>query len=1065
MKARWRRAAAVLAVSAMLASGLPGFAHASGTDIALGLVLGYPKAYISGGVQVIDPESEKAAPQKKDGVVIGPVKFIAQQLGAEVTWDEAENAVRVTGNGTELIYREGSASARINGADTELALAVTTVDGRAMVPLQSLAEALGYKIFWNKRGAVLIGGQNLNPRNESAYVEEMTRQISGEMYWEYNGVTDFVPVKTLQDAVKFPAVTEKMVADAIAAKNQQDVHPRLIATKDDINRIKRLVAEGDVFMTAAYDKLMKEAAKSWSYETPVYGLDDAGLRVAAMHSMGTQVLPILGLAYQLTGDKKYATEAWRYYEAFAGFTDWGAPRHFLDVGVGGTYMAIGYDLMYDAFSKDQRAVIEDAFKTFAVDPGWAGMNKPEFWTDSNANWNPICQTGIRLCCYMLYDKDPEYYGQIITTALNRQTHYYRAFEPDGQSAEGIGYFNYGFSFTELGNQADLNVLGTDFGLMDTDGIRNAGWFPYRISGTAAGVSIGDEELHYAPNTSRIWLASRFQDAGLAKLVYSDKIKSGSYEWRDLLFYDPELYQKAMSGTATMPQLDNYVRDIELVSFRNGWGTKDRFISIHAGDNQAPHGHVDAGQVDIQANGICWVMGSLGKEDYQMPGVFDVTRPGYEDPITAPAAPGRYHLYKLRTEGKSAVVINAEGTPDIRPEQDEYGVAKVDKIVSKPQGGYCIVDLYGTYHRDAESYRRGIRFSENRRAFTIQDEIVTKKNTAKVHWSVNTPARINISGDGKTAVLDKDGEKMFAQIKAPANAKFSERAADYLEGEEFPLSRNTPHAASKLAIDLQDVAEVTISVDFIPLDGGIDAPEVTPPAVTPMAEWNIPDGPLIKEEKPALDDIKINGTSLADFQSDFYNYTYMTDLPADSAAMPEIVAVTDLPHEIKLDGNTATIVVSDKNNAAKQAAYVIHVLKQGLPEKASPLEPVSAEASDTPEPQHTAAMTIDGSEEEESRWSAPGDQWIQYDLGTEKTLTNVRLMTYLHEKRGTILDVETSRDGVTWQKVYSGKTEVSAEPWQMVNLTESQGRYLRLCCHGTTDGGSWNSIIETKIYGY
>ena len=66
-------------------------------------------------------------------------------------------------------------------------------------------------------------------------------------------------------------------------------------------------------------------------------------------------------------------------------------------------MAIGYDLMYDAFSMVQRAVIEDALNTFAVDPGWAGMNKPEFWTDSNANWNPICQPGIRLCCYMLYD--------------------------------------------------------------------------------------------------------------------------------------------------------------------------------------------------------------------------------------------------------------------------------------------------------------------------------------------------------------------------------------------------------------------------------------------------------------------------------------------------------------------------------------------------------------------------------------------------------------------------------------------------------------------------------------
>ena len=71
-------------------------------------------------------------------------------------------------------------------------------------------------------------------------------------------------------------------------KNQQDVIPPADCRKDDINRIKDWWRRDDVFMTAAYDKLMKEAAKSWSYETPVYGLDDAGaLRVAAMHSKGT----------------------------------------------------------------------------------------------------------------------------------------------------------------------------------------------------------------------------------------------------------------------------------------------------------------------------------------------------------------------------------------------------------------------------------------------------------------------------------------------------------------------------------------------------------------------------------------------------------------------------------------------------------------------------------------------------------------------------------------------------------------------------------------------------------
>ena len=1066
MKRQWKRIVSLLAALTLLLSCGTGIVFAASEDIIIGMVMGYQRAYVNGSLTMIDADSEDVVAEKRDDIVTGPVKFVAETLGATVGYDEATGDITVTKDSVSLSYHEGGNVARINGEDVALGTEVVTVDGRAIVPLQSMVEALGYKIFWNKKGTVVIGTQNLNPNNEEEFIADMVTDISGEIYWDYDYARDFVATSELQNSLTFTTVTEEMVAEAIEETVDLTEHPRLVVTKDGINRIKELVAAGDEFMVAAYDTVIAEAEKSVTYETPVYALDNAGLRVEAMHSMGTQVLPYLGFAYQLTGNKKYVTEAWRFFEAFAGFQDWGAPRHFLDVGVGGTYMAIGYDLMYDAFTADQRATIEDAFKRLAIDPGWADMSDAVWWSTSNANWNPICQTGMRLVAYMMYEKDPELYQQIIALALNRQTLYYRAFEPDGQSAEGIGYFNYGFSFTEIGNESDLNMMGTDFGLMDTDGIKNAGWFPYRTSGTVAGISLGDDDLHYEPNTSRMWFPRRYQDVGLAKLVYEDKIESDSYEWRDLLFYDPELYEQAQSGMVSMPQLDNYIRDLELTSFRSGWGTKDKFISIHTAPNNAAHSHLDAGQVDIQANGVTWVMGSLGKESYENPAVFEDTTPAYMDALTEQTVPGRCHIYKVRAESKSAVVINADGVPDIRPDQDEDGAAPtLEKIVSKPQGGFAYADLTSVYHRDAESYKRGIRFSNNRSAFTIQDEIVTAKDTAKVHWSINTPADITISEDGRTALLEENGEKMWVSLRSPANAKFVQRAATYLEGEEFPLTQNSTTDATKLAIDLENVSEVTISVDFIPLDGGIETPDITMPSVTPMSEWTIPDGPLVKEEKPSLSAINVDGTPLADFQSDFYNYTIMTDLPVDSEEMPVIEPVSDMPFEVTTEGNKVTIVVTDPEDATKKGTYVVNVLKQGLPEKATQLTPVSVQASDTPEPQHTADMSIDGNEDEESRWSGEGDCWIMYDLGTEKTITNLQLYAFKYAQRGLVFDVETSTDGQNWTTVYSGQSEVSTEPWQMFQLTESTGRYVRLQGHGSTDGGSWTSIIELRIFGY
>ena len=212
---------------------------------------------------------------------------------------------------------------------------------------------------------------------------------------------------------------------------------------------------------------------------------------------------------------------------------------------------------------------------------------------------------------MLYDKDPEYYGQIITTALNRQTHYYRgAFEPDGQSAEGIGYFNYGFSFTELGQPGGPECAGDGFwpdgygwhperGLVPVQDFRYRG----RVEYWGRGAPLRPEHL---PHLAGQPVSGR----GLEKLVYSDKIKSGGYEWRDLLFYDPSCTKKAMSGTATMPRLTTMC-GISSWSPSAMAGDKGP-VYFHSRGRQPgpPHGHVDAGQVDIQANGICWVMGSL-----------------------------------------------------------------------------------------------------------------------------------------------------------------------------------------------------------------------------------------------------------------------------------------------------------------------------------------------------------------------------------------------------------------------------------------------------------------------
>src|SRR5439155_3207947 len=61
----------------------------------------------------------------------------------------------------------------------------------------------------------------------------------------------------------------------------------------------------------------------------------------------------------------------------------------------------------------------------------------------------------------------------------------------------------------------------------------------------------------------------------------------------------------------------------------------------------------------------------------------------------------------------------------------------------------------------------------------------------------------------------------------------------------------------------------------------------------------------------------------------------------------------------------------------------------------------------------------------TRWSAIGDgQWIQYDLGTARTVTRVGIAVYNGNTRQNRFDLQLSSDNVTWTTVISGGLTVA-----------------------------------------
>lgn len=1051
--------AAVLSVSA---AAVP--VGASSENISMIMVTGKNKAYVNGEIRRISEDNKNASPYERNGVVMIPVRAAAEAIGAEVGYDGETGEISIDGNGHSLRLKTGSDSMTADGIPTQMDAAVQITNDISMIPALVFVEALGNKVFWNKEGIIVIGNSNLNPNKEKTFISETVNTITGDKYWTYNHDTDYVPLAEQQASLKFGTITPEMVKQAIEEKGVIGTHPSLFVTEDDIARMKQYLADGDELFTAMHKYNLRFANNAVVADFPTYHLDAANLRVEDLHGFAVNSLPSIALAYRLTDDKTYLKRAKEVMAALTTFDDWGAPRHFLDAGVATSYVAIAYDMLYDSMSRQERADIEEAIMEKTLKPGLEGMNNGVFWTTQGQNWNGICHSGIRLGAYICYQNNSDLCAEIIATSMNRETEYIRAFEPMGQTEEGQSYFDYGLSFTELAFEADAHIMGTDFGLSNTSGLKNAGWFPLRSGGTVAGISLGDGDVLTSVALPRLWLAKHYDDTGLGKIIFERLKTETAYDWRLLAFYDKEFYDRCMnSEDAEMPQLDNHIPALDLISFRNKWTTAGNFISIHAASNAASHGHLDAGQVDIQANGVHWVMGSLGKDIYTYPGYFDATRPDYNDAKSEQKIAGRSHFYRLRAEGKTAVVIQADGTPDIRPDQNPNGVPVIEKIVSKPRGAYTVVDLSECYDRDAQSYKRGIMMSENRQLMTIQDEIVTKSEDSTIWWLMNTPAEISIAEDGKSAVLTHQSKSMWVGMSSPENGVFKEIPATYLPGEEFPLTTNTVNTTHKLAIELPQTQKATITVNFVPLSIGETEPSISVPKSKPMEKWSIDNGSLVELEKPLLTNLTIDGVTPKEFAGDNYTYTYISPMSIDSTETPVVEGTADADITYSTDENVTTITVSDRNNPNNFSKYLVTIKKMGPPSLVKQLGIVKAEASDTPEFNHIAAYAIDGDHEADSRWSAEGDQYLDLDLGSSKNIKYFGMMVLNGSTRRQIFEILTSDDKENWETVYSGKSGGEADGFEYYKLQESTGRYVRLAVKGT-ETGTWNSIVEVQVFG-
>lgn len=96
------------------------------------------------------------SPYTQNGTTLVPIRFISENMGATVSWDENTQLVTITKGDTTIILTVGSKVAIVNGEELSLNVAPEIKDGSLMVPLRFISDAFNADVYWDGETKTII---------------------------------------------------------------------------------------------------------------------------------------------------------------------------------------------------------------------------------------------------------------------------------------------------------------------------------------------------------------------------------------------------------------------------------------------------------------------------------------------------------------------------------------------------------------------------------------------------------------------------------------------------------------------------------------------------------------------------------------------------------------------------------------------------------------------------------------------------------------------------------------------------------------------------------------------
>ena len=596
------------------------------------------------------------------------------------------------------------------------------------------------------------------------------------------------------------AVTKKELKNALSEAD--DVHPFVLATKENFDTVREEYNSSNftVYTKALSDSVLRNADALLNkdvYPTLDYVLDEEDSILPISREVISRMV-ILGYAWQVTGEKKYADRAWEELENVCTYDDW-CTSHFLATAEMALAVSVGYDWFYDYLSAEQKDLLAEKTYEYAIKPALSKNYLKNWFTWSKNNWNSICYSGVGIASMVFSSYYPEETAEFLKMCYEAMPVAFANFTPDGVYAEGPGYSQSGMNAIVNFVATSKNYLGTDYGLSAIDGFKELGKFPVYITTPTGVFNFGDNKDRMCFSPSLHWYASEYDWPLLACYqmwdvpgVYSpdtsgntERNGGGRDDALSSLWYDRNY--TAENADFSDESLALYLSSDAgqtLVLMRSAYLDRDAtFAGIKGGYNYTNHGDLDIGTFVFDTLGERWAE-ELGPGAYDAPNYF----------LNLPAG-GRWKNYCKRAEGQNTLVINPKMTLE-----DQYALAKCDftSFEETVDGGKCSINMTDAYRMNgAVKVTRDFELYDNYSSLEITDKIICTV-PGEIYWFMHTKADIDISDDGKIAILTIGDKQLRAT--SHSDGTFSAMKAEALKG------------AYEYDADYSDIQKLTIKVD-------------------------------------------------------------------------------------------------------------------------------------------------------------------------------------------------------------------------------------------------------------